>query len=210
MDSKNHYTIAINREAGSGGRSLAERLGEKLGINVYTKAALEGLIEHFGLTEGEIEHLRTRKQSWWDEVCQFNKQFAAAGSEYEVNREVTPKQVYHMEEKLLKEIAERESCIIVGRAAFHIFKDTPSVKKLFFIADRDYRIAHMKAKLGVDDREAARIIDETDKERETYTKNIMGVSRYDCHNYDMVLNITNKDPEKMADFLAAIVKAEMQ
>ena len=64
----NKFIILVNREAGSGGKEIAEKLGEMLNVNVYSKAAIKGLVQHFGLSENEIEHIRSHKQNWWDEV----------------------------------------------------------------------------------------------------------------------------------------------
>lgn len=204
MDSKK-FIIAINREAGSGGKEIALKLGAKLGVNVYNKAALKGLIEHFNLSEEEIENIRARKQNWWNEVCQFHRQFAAAADPWTLDKEITPKQLYHTEASLLKELASQESCIIVGRAAFSIFKDNPQALKVFIIADRKDRIARMTSKLGVSKQEAEKIIDEVDKQRETFTKTFAQVSRYDARNYDMVCNLSHIDSDSLVDLLAQTI-----
>jgi len=198
-------TILVNREAGSGGKDVAEKIGSLLGINVYSKAAIDGLIKHFDLSEEEIEHIRSRKQSWWDDVCHFNRQFIAAAPT-DINREVTPMELYHTEAKLLKELASHESCVIVGRAGFSIFKDDPNALKVFFIANRDDRIARMSAKLNISDKEAAKIIDDLDKQRETFTKTFAGVSRYDARNYDLVCNLSTVNHDTVAESIANLVK----
>ncbi len=198
-------TILVNREAGSGGKDVAEKIGALLGINVYSKAAIDGLIKHFDLSEEEIEHIRSRKQSWWDDVCHFNRQFIAAAPT-DINREVTPMELYHTEAKLLKELASHESCVIVGRAGFSIFKDDPNALKVFFIANREDRIARMSAKLNISDKEAAKIIDDLDKQRETFTKTFAGVSRYDARNYDLVCNLSTANHDTVAESIANLVK----
>ena len=200
------FTILVNREAGSGGKEIAEKLGELLHVNVYSKAAIDGLIKHFGLTEEEIEHIRSRKQSWWDEVCRFHRQFAASSDPLAIDREVTPMQLYHTEAKLLKELAAEESCIIVGRAGFHIFKDDPNAIKVFVIADRKDRVERLSRKLGIDAKEAEKTIDEVDKEREAFTKTFAGVSRYDARNYDLVCNVSHLEPEAIVRSLEYIIK----
>ena len=202
----NKFIILINREAGSGGKEIAEKLGELLHINVYSKAAIDGLIKHFDLTEEEIEHIRSRKQSWWDEVCRFHRQFAASSDPLAIDREVTPMQLYHTEAKMLRELAAQESCIIVGRAGFHIFKDDPNAIKIFIIADREKRIERIGKKLNISIKEASIIIDDLDKQRETFTKTFAGVSRYDARNYDLVCNVSHIDPDSIVRSLEYIIK----
>ena len=201
----NKFIIVVNREAGSGGKEIAEQLGERLGVNVYSKAAIEGLIEHYNLTEDEIENIRSRKQTWWDNLCQFNKQFMAVAPS-EVDREVTPMQLYHTEAKLLKELANRESCIVVGRAGFHIFKEDPTATKVFIIADRADRIERISNKLNINAKEATKIIDDIDKNREKFTQTFAGVSRYDARNYDLVCNVSHIDRDTLVESLARLVE----
>lgn len=201
------FIVLVNREAGSGGREIAEKMGAMLGVKVYTKAAIQGLVNHFGISEEEIENIRSRRQNWWDEVCSFYQQFAAASYPMEVNREITPMQLYHAEARLLKEIAAEESCIIVGRAGFHIFKDAPNATKIFLIAKREDRIARIASRLNVDDKEAARIIDEVDKEREAFTKTFAKVSRYDARSYDVVCNVSGFDQEAVAESLVNVIRS---
>ena len=204
----NKYVIVVNREAGSGGKEIAEKLGALLNVNVYSKAAIKKLVEHFDLNEEEIEQIRSRKQNWWNEVCQFYKQFAAASDPLAIDREVTPKQLYHTEAKLLKELAAKENCVIVGRAGFHIFKDDPNAIKVFIMADRKDRVERMSQKLNISDKEAEKIIDEVDKQRENFTKTFSGTSRYDARNYDLVYNVSCIDPDVVVRTLADIVKGE--
>ena len=199
------FVILVNREAGSGGKEIAERLGALLNVNVYSKAAIDGLIKHFNLSEEEIEHIRSRKQNWWDEVCQFHRQFAAASDPLAVDREVTPMQLYHTEAKLLKELAAEESCIIVGRAGFHIFKDTPEALKIFIIADRKDRVERISNKLQMSAKEAEKTIDEIDKQRENFTMTFAGVSRYDARNYDMVFNLSHVGADMVVDSIASYI-----
>lgn len=199
------FTILVNREAGSGGKEIAEKIGALLNVKVYSKAAIDGLINHFDLTEEEIEHIRSRKQNWWDEVCRFHRQFAATSDPLAIDREVTPMQLYHTEARLLRELAAQESCVIVGRAGFHIFKDDPKAIKIFIIANREDRVARMAAKLNISEKEAEKTIDEVDKEREAFTKTFAGVSRYDARNYNLVCNASTLNHDLIAKSIANII-----
>ena len=115
----NNFIITINREFGTGGREIAQKLGSLLGVNVYDKALLGALAEKFNMTEEEIEQAKSKKSNWRERV--------------------TSKEIYAAEEKMLKEIAERESCVLVGRAGFKIFKDHPKSVKILLIADDEAR-----------------------------------------------------------------------
>ena len=68
MNKKERFVITINRELGSGGRTVGRLLAEKLGVPFFDKAVIKALQEKYHLTTEEIERLKGRKHSWWAEV----------------------------------------------------------------------------------------------------------------------------------------------
>ena len=102
----------------------------------------------------------------------------------------------------MRDLAEQESCIIVGRTGFHVFKDRPNTIRILLIADMNRRVERIMGKYNVDEKEARKLIDDTDKARENYTKTFAGVSRYDARNYDLVINVTPFTTDQVAQFLA--------
>ena len=199
------FVIAINREFGSGGREIALKLGELLGVNVYDKAILDTLTSKFNLTVEEMQLIKATKPNWWNDFCRFYQQFGAAGRGgymSQEDREVTSQQIYLAEAQILRELAEQESCIIIGRSDFHVFRNHPYAMKIFFIADRKARVKRVMEKYALDEDAASMRIDKIDDARDTYTKTIAGVSRYDARNYDFVFNVTQFPTELVAQFLA--------
>lgn len=67
MNLKEKFVIAINRELGSGGRTVGEKLAAKLGVDFYDKALVKALEEKYHLTVEEIENLKGRKNNWWSD-----------------------------------------------------------------------------------------------------------------------------------------------
>lgn len=196
------YIITINREFGSGGREIARKLSELLDVKIYDKAFLATIREKFNLTEEEAEKIKSKKTNWWSEFCRFYKQFDVSASLSESHSEVTSKQLYHAEAKALRDLAEQESCIIVGRSGFHVFKDTPNTIKIFLIADMEHRVQRIMEKYNIDEDGARKLIDDTDKARENYTKTFAETSRYDARNYDFVINVSHFTTDQVAHFLA--------
>ena len=201
-----NFVITINREAGSGGKEIAEKLGELLGIKVYGKEILASIREKYNLTHEEVEKIKGTKPGWWADFCRFYKQFGTTAAIAYESFEVDSRQLYQEEEKLLKEIAQQESCIIVGRTGFHIFKDNPDAIRLLLIADPEARKKRLMRKQNVDEKEALEIIERVDKARENYTKAFAGTSRYDARNYDLVINVTPFSTDQVAQFLAENIR----
>lgn len=199
------FVIAINRLYGSGGRKIAYKLGELLGVNVYDKAILDTLTTKFNLTNEEMEEIKAKKKSWWSDFCHFYQQFGAAGdggSVKQEDQEVTSRQIFLAEARILRALAEQESCIILGRSGFQVFKDHPYATKIFFIADMKARVKRVMEESALDENTALQRIQEVDKARDNYTETFAGVSRYDARNYDFVFNVTQFSPDLVAQFLA--------
>ncbi len=201
------FIITINREYGSGGRSIALKLGELLGLKVYDKSILESLTDQYNLTSDEIERLKARKKHWWDDFCNFYRQFNSMNRRSsEEGVRLTSMQLYHAEAKILRELAEQESCIIIGRSAFHIFRHNPNAWKVLLIANDEHRIRHLTQKYGITAEEASRRMTDADEARENYTLTFAGTSRYDARLYDLVCNVSNLDPDHVANFLADLAR----
>jgi cytidylate kinase len=201
-----NFIITINREAGSGGKEIAEKLGELLGVKVYGKEILASIREKYNLTHEDIERIKGTKSGWWANFCRFYKQFGTTAAIAYESFEVDSRQLYYEEAKLLKDLAEQESCIIVGRTGFQIFKDDPNAIRLLLIADPEARKNRLMRKQNVNEKEALEIIERVDKARENYTQSFAGVSRYDARNYDMVINVTPFTTDQVAHFLAENVR----
>ena len=199
------FVIAINREFGSGGREIAYKLGELLNVNVYDKAILDTLTTKFNLTVEEMQRIKAAKPNWWNEFCRFYQQFGAAGQggyTPQEDREVTSQQIYLAETQILRDLASQESCVIIGRSGFHIFRNHPYAMRIFFIADRKARVKRVMEKFALDEDAASMRIDKIDEARDTYTQTVAGVSRYDARNYDFVFNVTQFPTDLVAQFLA--------
>lgn len=203
--------ITINRENGSGGREIARRLGEMLGLKVYDKSILEEIVQKYKLNKEEIERIKAQKNNLWSDFCQFYRQFSAAGNSYQnEDRKITSRELYYAEAQIMRNLASQESCIIVGRSGFHVFKDNPDALSIFIIADREARIKRIAQKEGVDEKNAAKLIEKTDAARDNFTKTFAGISRYDARNYDITLNVSRFSTEAIAAFLAENIKRKME
>ena len=68
MNKNEKFVITINRELGSGGRTIGRLLSEKLGVPFYDKAVIDGLTQKFGLSPERIEEIKAQKKSWWNDI----------------------------------------------------------------------------------------------------------------------------------------------
>jgi len=185
--------ITIGREFGTGGRKIATELSKMLGINLYDKHLLDDLKERYHLTTEQMDKIRAQKKNWLSELKVFVP-------------EVTPELIYQEEERILKELAEKESCIILGRTGYHIFRDNPNAFRVFLIADMPYRRDKVARRLNVNEGSADLLIKQVDEARENYSQTFSGTSRNDVHNYDLILNVTGLEADHVAKMIVECLK----
>ena len=212
MDKKEKFVITINRELGSGGRTVGRLLAEKLGVPFYDKAVIKALQERYHITPEEIERLKGRKHSWWAEVERILKIGSGVGMEYYMpNKDdapdlLTTDEMFKTETLILQDLAAGESCVVAGRSGFHVFRLHPNHLSVLIQASMEHRMERVARKQGITPEEARKIIDQVDKMRENYVKKYTGTSRYDTRNYQLVIAADGKTEEQMADLIMQYIE----
>lgn len=194
MNTNNPFVITINRELGSGGRTVGRKLAEKLGVEYYDKALIQALQEKYQLTAEQIEQLKGREQGWWADLKRTltgptNEDtffVTKMGSEQEI---LETEEVFRTETEILKTIAKAESCVIAGRSGFYVFRDHPNHLSILIQASMLSRVARVAQKQNMSREEARMTIEKIDRMRENYVNKYARTSRYDTRNYDLVINM---------------------
>ena len=210
MNKNEKFVITINRELGSGGRTVGRILAEKLGVPYYDKALTKPLEEKFDMTLDQIEQLKGTNRSWWENIKRvlILGEGAANSSEYydeEKKELVTSEAVLKAEKEILQSIANEESCVIAGRSAFFVTNGHQNRLNILIQASMEYRLKRVMAKQGISEKEAKKIIKEVDETREEYMKNNAHTSRYDTRNYDLVIKMDDKTEEEAVNVILAFI-----
>ena len=207
MNKNEQFVITINRELGSGGRTVGRLLAEKLGVPFYDKAVIKALQEKYNLTTAEIERLKGRKHSWWADVERILKIDGGMSMNYYLPQKgdtpdlVTTDEMFKTETQILQNLAAEKSCIVAGRSGFHVFRDHPNHLSILIQASMDYRIERVVRKQNMTADEARKTIERVDKMRENYVKKYTGTSRYDTRNYQLVIAADGKTEEEIAEMI---------
>lgn len=206
MDRNQKFVITINRELGSGGRTVGRLLAEKLGVEFFDKAHVRAIEEKFNLTIDEIERLKGKKESWWADFMRVRS--IGHGLSYtpyerwkDGPQEPTTENVFKAEKEILLGIAEEESCVIAGRLGFSVFKNHPNHFSIFIQASMPYRLERVMRKQGLSEADAKKVIEKVDKMREEYVKKFSGTTRYDTRNYNLVISMDGKTEEQVVDII---------
>ena len=204
MNRNEKYVITINRELGSGGRSVGKKLAERLGVKFYDKAVLKALKAKYHLTTEEIEKLKGQKEGWWAEFQRRVVPFTdvtnepGGGSDSEI---ITTEEVFKAETEIIKGITEQESCVITGRSAFFVLKDHPNHLSILIQAPMEQRIQRVMMRQELLRNLAIKVINQVDERRENYVQKFCGTSRYDTRNYDLVISMENIREEDAVDII---------
>lgn len=172
--------ITISREFGSGGRFIGEEVAKKLGIAYYDREIIGQIAEQSGLSPEYIQENA--------ELSPKKGLFAYAFSGRDITGKSIEDMVYESQRKVILEIAEKESCVIIGRNADFILRDRNDVLNVFIHGDmpeKTQRITHL---YNVAEKEAVKMMADTDKRRMTnynfYTEQKWGKAS----NYTLCLN----------------------
>ena len=204
MNINNKYIITINRELGSGGRTVGRKLAEKLGVEYFDKAVIKALQERYNLSVEQIEQLKGQETSWWEE---FKRKMTFSDSEYDLNRtDIETEDVFRAETQVLKALAKDQSCVIAGRTACYVFRDNPNHLSVFIQATMPCRMARVAREQNMSKEEARLTIDKVDKMRENYVREFTGTSRYDTRNYQLVINMDEINEDDAVELILAYIR----
>jgi cytidylate kinase len=205
MNKNEKFAITINRELGSGGRTVGRLLAERLAVPYYDKALIMALEKKYNLSVEEIERMKGKSVRWWSD---FNRVMRVGenprlyvekeGDEPDV---VTTEVIFKAEKEILQAIAQDESCVIAGRTGFFVLKDHPNHLSILIQASMEHRLERVMRKKKSSEDEARKIIQKVDNMREKYVNKFAHTSRYDARNYDLVINMDGKTEEDAADLI---------
>ena len=193
--------ITISRQYGSGGKMIGEKLAEALGIRCYDKVFLENISKKLGVS-GAFFRDENRAENGLYEVGGLSA--LSKVTALTVNNEV-----YESAANLIREIAKKESAVIVGRCADYVLKDEENVLSLFIYAEKPERMKRGIELYHIKPEKVEETMQRFDRKRanfyEFYTDRKWGA----VSNYSMIVNTTRMGVDQCVNYLCAIVK-EMQ
>ena len=186
--------ITLSREYGSGGRYIGRLIADKLGIKLYDKEFVIKVAEETGLSEDYIEENEQKRGV-----------LAALNNGYysEFNN---ADELFAKESEIIKDIASKESCVIVGRCADRILEDKDNIFKVFVYSDMESKIKRATTYYGLNKEKAKKEIERIDKQRANHHKYYTGKEWRDLSNYDICVNSDALGVERTADIICEMIK----
>lgn len=199
-----HYVITIARGYGSGGKTIGKMLSEKLDIPFYDRELLRMASDDSGIHErlfGQADErvkLGLRKP--------FGKVYKGELLPPESDDFVSDDNLFNYQAKIIKELADARSCVIVGRCADFILQDRPNVIKLFVHAPFESCVKTVMDMYSLPQKEAEKKIQDTDRHRGDYYKYYTGRNWDNAKNYDLCLNSAELGFDKCVEIVEAYMK----
>lgn len=209
MNQSGKVVITIARQYGSGGRTIGEMLAEDLKIHYYDKELLKLASEDSGINERLFVNT--------DEKVKVTHLFKIIKNVYtgqlippESEDFVSDDNLFNYQAKVIKQLAEEESCVIVGRCADYVLKDYENVLSVFIHAPKDYLMEQAAKKVSMSSRDLERYIARIDKRRAEYYKYHTGREWTDARNYDLCLDSSKLGFERCVEEIKAYLKVRFK
>ena len=178
QEQPNPIIITISRQHGSGGREVGKQLSERLGIPFYDHDLIEMAAQSCPIDKSFFENPDAKGAGgFWHEL----------GEGMKLDLSMTDKAFMH-QASVIREIAGKGGCIIVGRCADYVLRDYANILKVFVYADLDSRKERIEQIYHEADEKALSKIEKTDKKRASYYRYYTGQNFGEAKNYDVCLN----------------------
>lgn len=200
--------VTIERQYGSGGRTVGEMLANELGIHYYDKELVKLAADESGISEalfveadesirqGRAPLLRRMKKNV------YKGELISPGD----NDFTSMQNLFNYQADVIKKLAETKPCVIVGRCANYVLRDYDNVVSVFVHAPSDFLMEQAALKQPMRGKELEKFIKNTDKYRADYYKYYTGERWEDAYNYDLCLNSGRLGFEKCVETIKEYMK----
>ncbi len=204
-----NYVITITRGYGSGGRTIGKMLAKELGIEYYDRELLRMASDLSGINEQLFAKADEQvKSSLLYKIVKktYKGELIPPDSEDFISND----NLFNYQAKVIRELAQSESCIIVGRCADYILKDMDNVIRVFVHAPLTSCIDRLEEMYGEDRKDLEKKILSIDKRRAAYYEYFTGTKWNNAENYDLCVNTSSLSFEKGVEIIKSYLDIKMK
>lgn len=202
-----NYVVTIARGFGSGGKEIGDMLGKALGIPCYEQEILKMASEYSGLNEALFGKADERLSGSY--LFNLVKRVNMALISNPSNKEFTSNDnLYQIQAEIIRQLAEEQSCIIVGKCANHLLREYKNVLSVYVEADRATCLKRLMERYLISEDEATKMIVKTEKYRSDYYRHYTGGREWtNPTEYDITLNSGRLGKEGCVEIMKNIVES---
>lgn len=199
------FTITLARECGAGATYIAQELSRRLGIPYYDKDIFRMVSDKSGVLE---EFFRVNNERPGNNfLYKIIKTMKPEEQKPSLGKDiVSPDNLYRFQSELIKELAENETSIIIGRCADYVLRDQENVISVFVCGDQEGKIRRLMDTFSLSRQVAIDRMKDTDKQRAKYYNYYTGRNWDAARNYDLCLNTSNMTVPEAAEQIVHYLK----
>ena len=198
---KTNIVITIGRQFGSGGRDVGICLAQLMGINYYDKKLILEAAKRSGLSDEYIENVEEKTPG---------RLFYAFTLGYGYNSGFSAENVFNIQSDTIKYIAEKESCVIVGRSADYVLREYPNCFNVFIHAPEDVRVKTVSKRENISCKEAAESIRKIDKSRAAYYNFYTNKQWGNSSSYHLSVDSSILGVDKTAEYIRNFILLKLK
>jgi cytidylate kinase len=194
--------VTISREFGSAGKTIAKRVAERLGYVYYDKALNQEVAKQTGFDETFVDH----EGAYAPGKSQLSMLLASRGTQGILNGMSLSDYLWSVQQKVILELAEKESCVIAGRCAEFILKDRKDCLSVFIHASMEDRIARISRHHKEQEERPEKLLETRDKKRRAFYKYYTNLEWGLSQNYHLTLDSGVLGIRKCVDLIVDLAK----
>lgn len=198
-----NIVIAIERQYGSGGKTIGKMLSEKLKVDYYNHDIVKLASEASGIDEALFAKVDEKLVN--NNIFKFKKVYTGDLKAPGSDNFTSDNNLFNVQADTIKKLAEKESCIIIGRCANYILKDYNNVVSVFVHANDEFCRERAIERVSLPEKDVAKFVEKTNKYRAEYYKYHTGHEWYDLRDYDLCLDSGKLGFEKCVDEILAYI-----
>ncbi len=206
MEETPRTTIALSRQMGSGGTYVGYLAAKRLGFQYVDREILREAARQLEIDVGVLEGLDERSSGLVENTI---RAFAFGTPDAHcapVRKPVYERDLFVVECRIMNEIAGRYNAVIVGRAGFYALRNRPRVIRVFVHAPLEFRVRRiMKVQCLADIREAQTLIEEADRRRAKFIRDMTGADWFDATHYHLCIDTSAIDFESSVAMITTLV-----
>lgn len=210
MNEESKYVITIGRQYGSGGREIGRVVANALGIKYYDKELLTEAARSSGVCQEMFEAVDERTPSFFSNLWSFNLGFNT-GAYLLGNTPLSDDRIYTAQCAVMRELAEKSSCVIVGRSADYVLRNNPRLVSVFIHASLEARVKRIMGRGDCETEDAARsLAAKKDKLRSSYYNFYTDKTWGNAASYDLSIDSSKLTSEEVCKMIVDYVHLRLK
>lgn len=206
MKNSDKVIITLSREYGSGGREVGRILAENLGISFYDKIIMDFVAEEHGLPTVYVkDNEQIEKNRFLHDIISHNY-YSTWNNQHQYTP--LPNHLLETQSKLIRSLADKESCVIVGRCADYLLRHRSDCIRVFIYADTESKVERAVSQYGVDAKNPESILRKVDELRADYYNNCTDKEWGHHSNYDLCINTGFFSVAEAAETIKSAIKSK--